>query len=179
LSPDEVVATSILDLRARRLAERVKAPEHRASLGTLVVVKVGAERLGIPVLGLREIVRIPPITPLPRSAEGIEGLVQLRGEVMTVADLGAWLGIAPRSGHSHLAVLDGPSGPLGFLVGAVLGFRPLFGDELQSARLATGVAVTGRTPDLVLVLDLERLFAAPPRLGDISTGTPPSTGSGE
>lgn len=155
------MAESILDLRARRLAERIEEAAPRAEVATVVLVLAGDERVGVPVSGLREIVRSPPITLLPHLPGGMAGLVQLHGELMTAVGLAAWLGLAQDGETSLMLVLDGPDGPLGLLAGEVLGFREILRDEVVTSGADGSLPVLGRTTDLVLVLDLERLFAAP------------------
>ncbi len=161
----------LLDLRARKLAERITVPEHRAALGTLALVRSGTERIGIPVAGLREIVRPPPITTLPRQPVGMPGIIQIRGELMSVVNLAIWLGLSTESEPEHLAVVESKAGLLGLLVGEPLGFRELFREELTDVGAENGFPLTGRTNDLVLVLDLQRLFSDPRLL--IEARTPP------
>jgi purine-binding chemotaxis protein CheW len=156
---EDTMNESILDQRTRRLAARVSVPEERTAIGSVVLVEAGTERIGIPVTGLREIVRPPPIVALPGMPRGMPGIVQLRGELMTVLDLAPWLGIARVAEPHQLAVVEGAPGSLGLLVGAVLGFREVFRDELAPLGHTDDAPLAGRTADLVIVLDLPRLFA--------------------
>ena len=50
---------------------------------------LGAESYGIPVLNVREIIRLCPITPVPRMPGHIKGVINLRGTVIAVLDLRA------------------------------------------------------------------------------------------
>lgn len=85
---------------------------------------------GLEILTIREIIRGLDITAVPRSAAHIRGLINLRGQVVTILDLAARLGMEPTelSDQSHIVVLktgsDGavtgiPSDPVGFLVDAI------------------------------------------------------------
>ena len=62
---------------------------------------------GINVLQVREINRVLDITPVPSAPAYVRGLVNLRGQVVTVFDLGVRLGLASREiGHlSHNIIL--------------------------------------------------------------------------
>ncbi len=57
---------------------------------------VGNARFGIDILMVREINRHLEITPAERAPEFVRGLLNLRGQVVTVIDLGVRLGLGPR-----------------------------------------------------------------------------------
>lgn len=42
---------------------------------------------GIPILNVREIIGMQPVTPLPRMPQAIEGVINLRGKIIPVLDL--------------------------------------------------------------------------------------------
>jgi purine-binding chemotaxis protein CheW len=50
---------------------------------------------GIPILTVREISRFFSITPIQGADERIEGLLNLRGQIVTVLNLGRCLGVDP------------------------------------------------------------------------------------
>src|SRR6266704_7001747 len=53
----------------------------------IVGFKVGRETYGVPITSLHEIVRIPEITAVPDAPEYIEGVINLRGKIVSVIDL--------------------------------------------------------------------------------------------
>lgn len=55
--------------------------------GVLAVTAAGAE-FGLPIDAVQEVVRIPHITRLPFPPPSIRGVTSVRGEVVTVMDLG-------------------------------------------------------------------------------------------
>jgi len=55
---------------------------------TLGCFEVGGRTIAIDVANVREVVRWQPVTPLPRSPELIDGVVDLRGSLIPVVDLG-------------------------------------------------------------------------------------------
>lgn len=57
---------------------------------------IGSARFGIDILMVREINRHLEITPAERAPECVRGLLNLRGQVVTVIDLGIRLGLGPR-----------------------------------------------------------------------------------
>ena len=99
-----------------------------------------ADRLfGLDLMLIREINRILDITPVPHAREHIRGLINLRGQIVTILDLGVRLGLPCRDigEESHNIILktrseltaagQGASGsqpatsidPAGFLVDAI------------------------------------------------------------
>lgn len=66
------------------------------------------ERLyGTDILSVREIIRVFDITPVPRMDGHIRGLINLRGQIVTILDLAVRLGMQrPEvTDHSHIVVL--------------------------------------------------------------------------
>jgi purine-binding chemotaxis protein CheW len=60
-----------------------------AKAGRYLTFSLGAETYGLPVLNVREIIRLCPITPVPRMPDFIKGVINLRGTVIPVLDLRA------------------------------------------------------------------------------------------
>ena len=155
---------AILEKRARALAQVPLAQDGSPLVCSVALVGVGPEVFGVPIEAMHEIVRVPPITALPGLPAWLPGIVQIRGEVFGVVDLGEWFGIAEGREERYLVVLGGFKVPLGLLVGSVLGFRDVRADEIASG-LRDGDCgvrpVSFTTRDLVSVLDLDALARSP------------------
>ena len=69
--------------------------------------RIDGDLLGMDVLSVREINRMLDITPAPRAPAYVRGLVNLRGQTLTVFDLGVRLGLGRRliTEESHNVVL--------------------------------------------------------------------------
>jgi purine-binding chemotaxis protein CheW len=67
----------------------------------LVTFRVGSELFGVPISAVQEIVRVPAIARIPQSPDFVEGVINLRGRVITVVDL------RKRMGHSVDAETEG------------------------------------------------------------------------
>lgn len=106
---------------------------------TLYATFQSQERLyGIDILSVREIIRAFDITQVPRSGTHIRGLINLRGQVVTILDLAVRLGM-PRpelTDQSHIVVLKPlqvsgvPQDPVGLLVDNI-------GDVVEADAAAT------------------------------------------
>jgi purine-binding chemotaxis protein CheW len=53
----------------------------------LVGFRIGGEMFGVPIHLVHEIVRVPEITPVPDAPDYIEGVINLRGKIVSVIDL--------------------------------------------------------------------------------------------
>jgi purine-binding chemotaxis protein CheW len=73
----------------------------------IVGFKVGRETYGVPITSLHEIVRVPEITAVPDAPDYVEGVINLRGKIVSVLDLRKRLGesaIAPSKRNRILVV---------------------------------------------------------------------------
>ena len=64
-------------------------PRTAAKPGRYLTFQLGRESYGLPVLGVREIIRLCPITPVPHMPAYIKGVINLRGKVIPILDLRA------------------------------------------------------------------------------------------
>ncbi|HET9744023.1 MAG TPA: chemotaxis protein CheW [Terriglobales bacterium] len=53
----------------------------------LVGFRIGKETFGVPIGLVHEIVRVPEITAVPEAPDYIEGVINLRGKIVSVVDL--------------------------------------------------------------------------------------------
>lgn len=92
-------------------------PAARESEITLGAFRVGRTLYALDVAHLREVVRPQAATPLPRAPALIEGVIDLRGAVVPVVDLGRALGGAPvhEGEDARIAIVE--------IDGLVLGLR--------------------------------------------------------
>jgi len=74
---------------------------------------LGDRFLGLPILSIREIIRSCEITPVPLAPRHVRGLINLRGQIVTILDLAVRLGLQDRPDplESHVVVLSGDESP--------------------------------------------------------------------
>ncbi|MEW5723430.1 MAG: chemotaxis protein CheW [Thermodesulfobacteriota bacterium] len=84
-----------------------------------VTFRLGDHFLGLDVLEVREINRVLETTPVPPAPAFVRGLINLRGQVITVLDLGVRLGLAPLeiTPETHNVILKADR--VGLLVDAI------------------------------------------------------------
>src|SRR6201985_2186126 len=71
----------------------------------IVGFQVGRETYGVPITSLHEIVRVPEITAVPDSPEYMEGVINLRGKIVSVLDLRKRLGAKSSSSSKRNRIL--------------------------------------------------------------------------
>ena len=81
---------------------------------TLLTLRITDLDVAIDVTAVREVVRGLPVTPVPHAPAGLSGLANLRGELLTVLDLGAHLGLArsDTAGRELVVLAQGASAAL-------------------------------------------------------------------
>ncbi|MDR3569384.1 MAG: chemotaxis protein CheW [Syntrophobacteraceae bacterium] len=122
-----------------------------------VTFRIDGDLFGMDVLRVREINRILDITPVPRAPVYVRGLVNLRGQTLTVFDLGIRLGLAPRpvTEESHNVVLKQQL--VGLLVDSIGNMAQC--DELDVERCpANACSIEAKFIDGVVKLEEELLI---------------------
>ncbi|MCK4706397.1 MAG: purine-binding chemotaxis protein CheW [Gammaproteobacteria bacterium] len=87
----------------------------------LVGFEVGKEIFGVDILMVREIIRSAPITPVPNSPEFVEGVINLRGDIIPVIDLRKRLNLYTEEiqKKNWILILDIEASVTGFVVDMV------------------------------------------------------------
>ncbi len=126
---------------------------------------VGENTMAFPIEKVAEVVDLSEIVPVPRAPFYVEGIMNLRGDVLPVVSLSKRLDINSESRPERIVVVNTDRGKVGFLVDRVKGIVrvdenllfppeeiPNFKEEFLDAvtRLDTG--------ELVLVLNPEKLL---------------------
>jgi purine-binding chemotaxis protein CheW len=97
--------------------------------------ELGAERYALPLSSVREIVRVPTVTEVPRSPEEVLGIFSVRGTVTTLVDLRRKLRMpeSEETTRSRVLLVDRGNEVIGLLVDAVLQVFRLREDEVELA----------------------------------------------
>jgi purine-binding chemotaxis protein CheW len=88
-----------------------------------VVFRLGKEEYGFDVSVVREINNMEEVAKVHRSASHIEGVINLRGKLLTVVNLRKRFGMEPNpatEGNQRIVVVDAADAPVGFLVDEVI-----------------------------------------------------------
>lgn len=87
----------------------------------LVSFTVGDELFAVNILSVQEINRMMPLTKVPQSIDGIEGVINLRGRIIPVLDLRVQFGLVPSEldDNSRIIVVEVHGNTIGFIVDSV------------------------------------------------------------
>ena len=141
--------------------------------GKYLTFALGVEEYGLPVLKVREIIKMLDITQVPQMPAHVKGVINLRGKVIPVVDLRLKFGFTPQDYNERTCVIvvevvistgrvlmgivvDAVSEVLN-LAGEDIERTPDFGERVDTDYM-TGVAkVKGKVK---ILLDLDRVLGA-------------------
>jgi purine-binding chemotaxis protein CheW len=104
----------------------------------ITVFDLGGELYGTPVLEVREVVETTGITRVPRTAEAIDGITDLRGEIAAVINPWVHLSLPEEPGdwEDQLVVVftgDGDEQTIGIRIDRIVGVEPFHPDQVTWA----------------------------------------------
>lgn len=144
--------------------------EELKSSGTIqfIVIKVGDEQYGIDIKYVDNIIHMPNVTRVPKVASYVRGVINVRGEVITVMDIRTKMGL-PEAGHTKdtrvVIVKSEQNGMVGLIVDAVREVVTLEVDGIEKMsydRTGKEMFVTGvgkHQGALISLLDLNEVLA--------------------
>jgi purine-binding chemotaxis protein CheW len=148
----------------------------------IVGFRIGREMFGVPISLVREVIRVPQITAVPDAPGYIEGVINLRGKIVPVIDLGKKLGISGEQQSqraNRIIVAEIGDRPVGLIVHSASEVLRISATEIQAPRevfteagmdYISGVGkLHGR---LVILLDLQKIV---PRTELRTVGQTPGT----
>jgi purine-binding chemotaxis protein CheW len=106
------------------------ASGHRQEL---IAFRIGEQEFCVDIMAVREIRGWTPATPLPQSPGFVKGVINLRGAVLPIVELGARLGLTtsePTARHVIIVVRIGEQ-LVGLLVDAVCDILTITDESLQ------------------------------------------------
>jgi purine-binding chemotaxis protein CheW len=142
--------------------------------GKHLVFRLGREFYGLPVLKVREIIRLMDITPVPNMPAYIKGVINLRGKLVPVMDLRIRFDLAAREfGETTCLVVvqvksAAAGSHMGFIVDGVEEVLSLSAEEMEktpefgaqlSAEYLPGMANVKNK--VIALLDIDRVVGAP------------------
>ena len=127
---------------------------------------LGDVTYAVEVTTVKEVLPYEKITPVPRTAEYMKGVINIRGTVVTVIDFRVLFGIdiKPVKKDTSIIVAEiqdaGSNMTFGFIADSVNGVGPLEKEPSATGTNTQFVKMLGKDGDnLVLVLDLNKIFS--------------------
>ena len=146
----------------------------------LVGFNLGDEEFGVDILKVQEINRMIEITKVPQSPDFVEGVINLRGEIIPVIDLRKRFGLSKKDPdrHTRIIVAEVGESTLGFVVDAVSEVIRIKSDTVEppppivKGQHAEYIQGVGKLDDrLLMLLDIDKILSATEigTLGDLQS----------
>ena len=140
----------------------------RGPASRYVTFRLGNETYAINVMQVQEVLRMTEIAPVPGAPGHVLGIINLRGNVVTVIDARMRLGLTSKEDDdsTRIIVIEVNKQVIGILVDSVAEVVELAATEIEpapnvgndeSSKYIQGIA--SRDGELVIVVDLNRLLS--------------------
>jgi purine-binding chemotaxis protein CheW len=150
-------------------------PRAQAQTGQLLTFVVAGEEFGVDILRVQEIRGWSRPMPLPRTPPYIRGVINIRGDIVPIADLRERLGIESLTpGPTTVIVVvrvehASRNRTMGFVVDAMSDVTTVERDAIKpppelaeagnAASMASGIALVEQR--MITILDVDRVFPIP------------------
>lgn len=133
-----------------------------------VTFRLDNETYGINVMQVQEVLRVTEIAPVPGAPDYVMGIINLRGNVVTVLDTRKRFGLPEHEldDSTRIVVIESDDNVVGILVDSVaevvemrrsaLESSPNVGND-ESSKYIEGVATYNR--DLLIMIDINKLLS--------------------
>lgn len=154
---------AILKARARALAQIPEADGDEACI-EIVVFRLAYETYGIETSYVREVYPLKDLTPIPCTPPFVAGIVNMRGQVLSVIDIKKFFDL-PEQGladFNKVIVLSNGMMEFGMLADAIVDVRNIPRREIQSSLpTLTGIRedyLKGIAAERLVILDAAKLL---------------------
>ena len=137
--------------------------EHRQC----VTFRLDEETYGINVMLVQEVLRVTDIAPVPGAPGYVVGIINLRGNVVTVIDTRMRFGLSPHEmdDSTRIVIIESEKQTVGIIVDSVSEVVDIYSHEIETApnvgndetaRYIEGVVSRGE--ELLILIDLNKLL---------------------
>ena len=129
--------------------------------------RLADELYGVNVMQIREVLRYTEITPVPGAPYYVLGIINLRGNVVTIIDTRKRFGLPPGDidNNSRIVIVEVDNQVIGMLVDSVaevtylrqseIEITPSVGNE-ETSKFISGVC--NKNDELLILIELERMI---------------------
>ena len=144
----------------------------------MVLFELGTETYGLDIATVHEIIRMQPITKVPKASFYVEGVINLRGRVIPVIDIGKRFGFdkTEKAKNNRIVVIKIKDTTLGIIVDAVTEVIrvPIDSIDPVSDIVTSGhsdylLGIAKLTNKMVILLALDKLLSGDKELADIAS----------
>ena len=120
----------------------------------VIVFKLNEQFYGFATVCVDEITRPLAATIIPQGFAWVQGLVNLRGQIMTLIDMSVLLGRSSSTNtmwYNNTIIINAEENPIALMVGNVLGVVDVSDDDIHKASDEDGNHVLGYISALSLI----------------------------
>ena len=144
----------------------------------MVLFELGTETYGLDIAAVHEIIRMQPITKVPKAPFYVEGVINLRGRVIPVIDIGKKFGFekTEEAKNNRIVVINIKDTTLGIIVDAVTEVIRVPADSIDPV---SDIVTAGESDYLlgiakidnkmIILLALDKLLSRDKELADIAS----------
>ena len=152
-------------------AHKTAAGGQELSEVQLVTFMLGAEEYGVPISQIQEIDRLAKVTKVPKAAEFIEGITNLRGEVIPVLDTRKRfdLEVKPSDDRTRIIIVDLGGVKTGLVVDSVREVLNLARKDIApppeaigsgiDQQFISGIGKVDAGKRMIVLLDVEKILS--------------------
>ncbi len=133
-----------------------------------VTFRLDGETYGINVMQVQEVLRMTEIAPVPGAPDYVIGIINLRGNVVTVIDTRKRFGLMPTEADdaTRIVIIESDGNIVGILVDSVAEVVNLRGSQIETAPNVGNdesskyiQGVFSREEDILILVDLNKLLS--------------------
>lgn len=152
--------------------QSVESTENRADIEdstNLVTFRLGNGEYAIDIMQAKEIIKMEKITLIPNAPEFVEGVINLRGNIIPIIDLKKRFNLEETEGDKNtgIIIVKIEDVDMGIIIDAISKVVSISNSDIQPPPpMLSGIGQkyikgVGKLEDkLLVVLDLEKLFAS-------------------
>jgi purine-binding chemotaxis protein CheW len=145
----------------------MKNSEAKKSEKELVLFELEKEIYGVDISVVYEIIRMQPITKVPKAPSFVEGVLNLRGRVIPIVDMRKRFGLpaVEPNRDNRIMVLDSAGQNIGVIIDAVTEVLRIPSDSIEppsdivvSAASDYLLGIAKNNKDMIILLDMDRVL---------------------
>lgn len=150
-----------------KLEQEIKNARATGDVQRYLSFSLGHEEYAVPLLAVREVIALPDITPVPYTPPHFLGIMNLRGQVISIIDLRLKFNIkVENTTETAVIICDVGTTSLGVVISSVNSVLALDPEEIsakpeiqsyKNTDYITGV--TRRDKKLILLLDINKALS--------------------
>lgn len=155
----------------RRRASVLAAPEVLDNIGgnlmEVLVFMLGGEQYAIEMDYIKEVVLLRQITPLPKTPDFLLGIINLRGDVLSIVDLRTFFGMQRKglSDYNRVIVLKNDNMEFGMLADRVSGMKMINTEDIHPPPSTVGGIgadfLLGVLPGPLILINAKKVLTDP------------------